>query len=120
MTAASALSVLEPLAIGATAAVHAPGWHGLPGGYPVRISPTGTQLDLPPQLSELEAVAINRDGQRLDGIKSISDEGTVEFTAESSAIMRSELGYDCHRLTLADIEEAAIELGARYAAYARG
>ncbi|MGW8331663.1 hypothetical protein ACWGNF_13720 [Streptomyces sp. NPDC055808] len=115
MTAASALSVLEPLATGTSARVHAPGWHGLPGGYPVRITPHGTELDLSPRLSEEEAVEINRDGQRHDGIAHIAEDGLVEFTDESVEVMREELGYTCKELALADVEEAAEELAARYA-----
>ncbi|MFJ8584838.1 hypothetical protein ACIRD2_09280 [Streptomyces sp. NPDC093595] len=119
MTAASALSVLEPLATGTAATVHAPGWHGLPGGYPVRITPEGTELDLPPGLSEAAAVEINADGQRHDGIARIEEDGRVEFTEESVEIMRAELGYHCKELALADVEEAAVELAARYAEYCR-
>ncbi|GFH38974.1 hypothetical protein [Streptomyces pacificus] len=115
MTAASALGVLEPLLTGSEATVHVPGWHGLPGGYPVRISQEGTTLDLPPQLGERDAVEINRDGQRHDGIARIAEDGLVEFTDESVEIMREELGYTCKQLALADVEEAADELAARYA-----
>ncbi|GHJ37178.1 hypothetical protein [Streptomyces sp. TS71-3] len=115
MTAASALGVLEPLATGAGATVHVPGWHGLPGGYPVRITREGSGLDLPPRLGERDAVEINRDGQRHDGIARIAEDGLVEFTDESVEIMREELGYTCKQLALADVEEAADELAARYA-----
>ncbi|MFF4415467.1 hypothetical protein ACFYY8_23290 [Streptosporangium sp. NPDC001559] len=119
MTAASALSVLEPLATGTGAEVHAPGWAGLPGGYPVRITPDGTELDLPPRLSEKEAVEINLDGQRHDGIARIGTDGLVEFTEESTEIMRAELGYHCKQLALDDAGQAAAELAARYAEYSR-
>ncbi|MER5887203.1 hypothetical protein ABT160_25555 [Streptomyces sp. NPDC001941] len=116
MTAASALGVLESLATGADVTAHVPGWHGLPGGYPVRMTAGGSRLDLPPGLSERAAVEINRDGQRHDGIAAIADDGLVEFTDESVQIMRDELGYTCKELALADVEEAATELTARYAA----
>ncbi|MFF8288717.1 hypothetical protein ACF068_05715 [Streptomyces sp. NPDC016309] len=119
MTAASALSVLEPLATGTTATVHAPGWHGLPGGYPVRITPDGTALDLPPGLDRRAAVEINLDGQRHDGIARIGEDGLVEFTEEAVEVMRTELGHHCKELALADVEEAAVELAARYAEYCR-
>jgi len=118
MTAASALSVLEPLATGATAAVHAPGWRGLPGGYPVRITADRVDLDLPVGLSEPAAVDINLDGQRLDGIDDIGEDGLVVFTEESMEIMRTELGYHCKQLGLDEMEDAAVELAARYAEYA--
>ncbi|MEU2060969.1 hypothetical protein [Streptomyces sp. NPDC013455] len=119
MTAASALGVLEPLAAASESTVHVPGWHGLPGGFPVRITPDGTALDLPPRLGEREATEINRDGQRHDGIARIAEDGLVEFTDESVEIMREELGYTCKQLALADAEEAADELAARYAEYCR-
>ncbi|MFD0391982.1 hypothetical protein ACFQ3Z_01365 [Streptomyces nogalater] len=60
---------------------------------------------------------INRDGQRHDGIARIAEDGLVEFTDESVEIMREELGYTCKQMALADVEEAADELAARYAEY---
>lgn len=72
-------------------------------------------IALPPRLGERDAVEINRDGQRHDGIARIAEDGLVEFTDESVEIMREELGYTCKQLALADVEEAADELAARYA-----
>ncbi len=82
VTAAAALPVLEALLPGAQPlrwTVPAPA--GLPGGYPVRIADGTVTLDLPPGLTEAEAVAFNEDKARGDGIERVDDDGTVHFTA---------------------------------------
>jgi hypothetical protein len=117
MTAASALSVLEPLADGRPALVHAPGPLGLPGGYPVALSPEGIRLVLPDRLTEREAVEVNLSGQVRDGITRIDADGTVHFEPSAVDVMRRELGYDCARMPLAEAEGRAAELGERFARY---
>lgn len=46
------------------------------------------------------------------------DDGTVVFTEPEMAIMKSMLGYECRRMSLADTPAWAAELGAKYAAFA--
>nr|WP_328796059.1 hypothetical protein [Halosaccharopolyspora lacisalsi] len=84
VTAAAAIPVLEALLPGAGPLRHstaAPA--GLPGGYPVRIVDGSVALDLPPGLSEAEAVAVNERMAAGDGIDSIDDDGTVHLTPAS-------------------------------------
>jgi hypothetical protein len=120
MTAASALSVLEPLVTSAAAFVHAPGPEGLPGGYPLRMTANGlVHLDLPTGLSREEAISINAAGQREDGIRRISD-GWVEFEDEQMEVMRTELGYQCTRMHWTEADDYAHELAKRYALYREG
>ena len=59
----------------------APG--GLPGGYPVWIANGAVTLDLPPGLTEQDAIAFNESMARWDGIDRIDADGTVHFTAAS-------------------------------------
>ncbi len=117
VTASSATAVLRTLADGIDRVVHAPGPLGLVGGYPVRISPDGLSVDLPEGLSIDEALAINRACQKFDGIDSVEADGTIRFMADSAAIIREEIGFDCPAVPLADCEEIAHELAVRFAEY---
>jgi len=89
---------------------HAPGPSGLPGGYPVRLSAHGADVVLPVDITLEEAVAINVEAQRHDGIESIAEDGTVVFTEKSYGIMKDIMGYDCRKLSVQDVDEAAKEL----------
>ncbi|WP_216214553.1 KR domain-containing protein [Amycolatopsis aidingensis] len=84
VTAAAVLPVLEALLPGAAPLRHstaAPA--GLPGGYPVRIADGAVTLDLPPGLTEAEAIACNERMAHGDGVESIDEDGTVHLTAAS-------------------------------------
>jgi hypothetical protein len=86
VTAAASIGVLEALLPGSAPlrwSVPAPG--GLPGGYPVRITAGAVALDLPPGLTERDAIAFNQAMARGDGIDRIDDDGTVHFTAAARA-----------------------------------
>lgn len=117
MTAASALSVLEPLIDGRDTQVHAPGPHGMVGGYPVAIESGRFRLLLPAGMDEAEAVAINLSGQRADGITEILQDGTVVFEPASMSVLTNALGYACDKLPLSDVEGRAQEIAARYGRY---
>jgi hypothetical protein len=81
ITAAAALPVLEALLPDAPPlrwSTPAPG--GRHGGYPVRIAGSRVELDLPPGVSEDDAIAYNARVGRGDGIERIDEDGTVHFT----------------------------------------
>jgi hypothetical protein len=61
---------------------HAAGVSGLPGGYPIQVSGGRIVLDLPNELSAVEAIAFNNKAARLDGIDRISSDGTLIYTTE--------------------------------------
>lgn len=119
LTAASAISILRAVADDTGAMCHAPGPLGLPGGYPVNVSSSTVSLALPQDLEVQEAIRINQDGLRFDGIDRIHSDGRVEFTASSAEIMKRLLGYSCASMSVADSGTCAAELGERYAAFAR-
>jgi len=98
---------------------HAPGPQGLPGGYPVVVSSEG--LDLAPikGLTLEEAIGINEESHRFDGIESIEADGTVVFCSDAVEAMHAELGYECKRLSPREAEQRANELIARFQEYAR-
>jgi hypothetical protein len=119
VTASSATAMLLALMRSKGDVVHGPGPLGLVGGYPVRVSRHGLLIDLPAQLTLEQAVAINRDCQRFDGIESVEDDGTVRFTDASAAVLRDVLGYDLQSYRPDECEACAEELGARFAEFAR-
>jgi hypothetical protein len=114
VAAASALSVLLPLIEGREAIVHAPAPGGLPGGYRVRIAEGKIEPALPAGLDLAEAIRVNEEGQKFDGIESIGVDGTVRFRSAQMAIMRDGLGYFCPTLRLEEAEPRARELRAKF------
>jgi hypothetical protein len=92
------------------ALTYVPGPEGLPGGYPTRLSKEGARVELPSEITRQEAIRINEESQKLDGIERIEDDGRVVFTSKAHAIMNELLGYDCKSLTPDKSEEKAREL----------
>jgi hypothetical protein len=82
---------------------------GLPGGYPCRLSEKGAEIVLP-GISKEEAIRINEEGGRIDGIERIKDDGTVVFCEENVEHMREVVGYECEELKPRDSGERAREL----------
>lgn len=119
VTASSATAMLMAIARGAGDVVHAPGPMGLVGGYPVRVSQHGFLVDLPAKLALDEAIAINRECQRFDGIEHVDDDGTVTFTDLASGVLRDVLGYDLRSYRPDECEARAEELAAHFAEFAR-
>ncbi|QXJ25865.1 hypothetical protein AGRA3207_007429 [Actinomadura graeca] len=118
MTTSSALSVLEPLADGTASEVHAPGFDGMHGGYPVRLNAGRAELDLPGGVTPSAAREINIIGQREDGIADIDGNGYITFEEASMQVMQDELGYRCPKMHWSEADGWARELAARYRAYA--
>ena len=86
-----------------------PGPNGLPGAYPARLSAEGAEVVLP-GITLREAIRINEEGAKIDGIEKIKDDGTVVFCDENVEYMRQVVGYDCKQLKLEESEERAQEL----------
>jgi len=118
LTASSAAAITLAMADDTGDFMHAPGPSGLPGGYPVRVDSEGGTVVLPADLTLEEAVRINEEGQRFDGIDRIDDDGTVHFVAKHMAIMKNMLGYECKLMKLEDTEEQYKELDRKFKAFA--
>jgi hypothetical protein len=88
-----------------------PGVNGLPGAYPARLSEKGAEIVLPGITIE-EAIRINEQGARIDGIEKIKGDGTVVFLDENVEYMKQVVGYNCKELKLEETEERAKELNA--------
>jgi len=118
LTAGSTVRLVQALLHPADTFLHVPAPGGLPGGYPVFASRNGIRLAEIPGLTQREAVAINNQSHRFDGIEQIQDDGIAVFEPQSVQILRDTLGYDCPKLHPDDAEFRATELIARFRTYA--
>jgi hypothetical protein len=118
LTASSAATITLAMADDTGEFTHAPGPSGMPGGYPVRVDRNGGSVILPKGLTLEEAIRINEDGQRYDGIDRIDEDGTVYYTESSVAIMNEMLGYDCKVMKLEDTVAQSQELGRKFKEFA--
>ena len=101
ITAAAALPVLLALLPGAdTLRFSAPAPQALPGGYPVVIRDGEVELDLPKNVDFQEAVDFHWRTSRLDGIESVTDDGTVLFSEKAKRAVASINPALCEPLTL--------------------
>lgn len=112
--ASSGVKMIVSLLRGDRAHIHAPGPNGLPGGYPVRLSPGKAEVLLPPGLSLEEAVRMNWIGLQVGGIEGIAPDGTVYCTEEAVAFMHDVVGYDARSFQVLETEERAKELLERF------
>ncbi len=113
VTAASSLPVLLALLPGAAPLLWStPSPHGLPGGYPVRIARGEVTLDLPPGVTEEQAVRFNQQQSRADGVERIDDDGTVHFTAAAREAVAAVDPALAEPLEIGDLEARAAQLDA--------
>lgn len=89
---------------------HSPGPNGLIGGYPLRISATGVKIELPQELTLEQAVKINADGAKFEGIEEIRGDGTLVVTDEAYEITKKLVGVECREVNPADALDWAKEL----------
>jgi len=68
--------------------IHAPGILGLPGGYPISIRNKKIDLDLPPAISQEQAIAFNNTCARADGVERIESDGTLVCTEDAIKIAK--------------------------------
>jgi hypothetical protein len=92
---------------------HAPSPGGLPGGYPVRLSRRGVELDLPPRLDRDDAIALNERAAAFDGIERVEPDGTIVFTGDVAERTEQLLGLRLERVRPDEVNEVADELAAR-------
>jgi hypothetical protein len=88
---------------------NAPSPGGLPGGYPVRIGSGGVRLALPEGITETEAIELNLEGQRRDGIKQIREDGTVIYEQAVVEGWRKVMNYNCSSFNVKDVDFVADE-----------
>ena len=119
LTAGSAVRLVRALLSNRESRLHAPAPNGLPGGYPVIASQEGVRPFSIPGLSLAQAMAINEQSHRFDGIERIEADGTVVFRPEAVAVLQHALGYGYDRLPPDQAEPMAMELMTRFDEFAR-
>ena len=119
-TAATAVKVIRAILQDTREIVNTPGPNGLPGAYPVRLGRETIEVVLPDDITIEEAIKINEEGNRLDGIEEIEEDGTIVITDKSHEIMRRMLGHDVKRFNVRDSHMVAGELGRAFRSYAEG
>jgi hypothetical protein len=113
LSAAATAHAVRALLADEPTATHAPAPNGLPGGYPVRLSRHGIELDLPTHLTREEAIALNERAARFDGIERIEPDGTIVFTGEVVAGTERLLGLRLERVRPNEVDGVADELASR-------
>jgi hypothetical protein len=111
--AASAVRNIKAIINDTNEFAHSPGPNGLPGGYPMRIGARGVEVVLPKEVTLEEAVKINLDGLKYDGVEEIKKDGTVVLTTEAYDTGEELYGLGLREYRFADMEDIARELVAR-------
>ncbi|MCJ1781135.1 saccharopine dehydrogenase NADP-binding domain-containing protein [Mammaliicoccus sciuri] len=96
---------------------HSPSPKGLPGGYPILLSNKGAELALPEGITELEAIKINEESSKMDGIERIEDDGTVIFADYAHEILKDMIGFDRKSFKPEESHEVALEMMNKYKQY---
>ena len=98
---------------------HAPSPNGMVGGYPVRIGADGPKVVLPDSITEEEAIDINLEGQRRDGIEEIRDDGTIIFPDKVVKVIDKLFHFKLKSFKVQEVDEYAKELWAKLQEAAR-
>lgn len=96
---------------------HSPTPQGLPGGYPIHLSQEGAEVVLPEGITLEEAIKINEDSAKLDGIERIDDNGTVVFADYAHEILKDMIGFDRKSFKPEESHEVALEMMGLYKEY---
>lgn len=108
ISSANAVPVLLALAGEGARRVHVPGPGGRTGGYPVVADKSGVVLDLPPGVSEGEAIAWNAQFEEADGV-SIRD-GRVIYAERVRSLLAQHSPELAKGFRVTEVEEAAAAL----------
>ncbi|WP_343211675.1 hypothetical protein QEZ52_22180 (plasmid) [Aliisedimentitalea scapharcae] len=99
VTASAGIRALQALTSESPQSIHLPGIGALLGGYPVQASTSGIVLDLPLEWSLDQAIAVNEQSLAWDGIKSVTEDGTIIYTPETCEGLHNLLGSTPGSLT---------------------
>lgn len=114
VSASSAVRNLKALLAEKPVSTHSPGPNGLPGGYPVLLSEAGAEVELPPEITLEEAIALNTEAQTYDGVRAIDSDARVHFMPYAIEIMKEVLGFDCPSFTPDECADLAREQMRRF------
>lgn len=109
ISGASGVTLILALAAGNAWAGHVPGPHGLPGGYPVKVSENGSMsLDLPGSVSIDEAIAWNDAFERECGL-TVSG-GRARYNGRLAELLRAEGFTYADGFNVAGLEEVCTDM----------
>jgi hypothetical protein len=110
MVASSATKMITAIINDTKEIVHSPGPNGLIGGYPVQVSANGVKVVLPSDWSLEEAIRVNKESMKFDGLEEIKDDGTIVFTEKIVKIFREAFSFYCPELKVSEWEKRGEEL----------
>jgi len=110
ISGASGVTLMLALIAGRSWQGHAPGPHGLPGGYPVRWHDGELRLDLPASVSESQAIAWNAAFERAHGL-TVTD-GQVRYHGRLRALLGEAGWTHADGFALTDLEPVCTSLQA--------
>jgi hypothetical protein len=110
LTAAATGATVRAMLADEPQRLHVPSPGGLPGGYPVQISRAGIALDLPPGLTETDAIAVNAVAARWDGIERIEPTGAFVYCDWLTAAAERAIGVRLERVEPDELETVAEQL----------
>lgn len=121
LTAATVSALVDALIGEEPQRLHVPSPAGLPGGYPVTVSGGGIELDLPEGIDLSEAITVNEQAARFEGIAGIDADGTLHYSEAATAAAREVLGLTLTDVPLERLAEVANDLdrAQRTVGYAR-
>lgn len=114
ITAASAIETAKAILSEKVSIRHAAGIHGNIGGYPVKLGYGKAELILPEGISYEEAIQINNQGMKMDGVEKIDLDGSVIFTEREHYWLQEGLGLRWKKMKLEDALPMAEELRSAY------
>ncbi len=118
LTAVSVVRLIRALCGDDEVPLHAPGPHGLPGGYPILAGRMQVRVAPIDGLGEPAAIALNERSHRYEGIETIEPDGTVVFCPEDAETLHGALGYSCSRLPPGEVAARGQEIVDRFRAFA--
>lgn len=93
---------------------HAPGPNGMIGGYPIRVGAKGVQVVLPGGITMEQAVKINTESIKFEGVQEIREDGTLVMTEEGFQIGKELLNIECREIKVSDTDNWAKEILSAY------
>jgi len=89
---------------------HCPGPAGQLGGYPCRLSAKGAEIFLPEGITLNEAIRMQEEAQKAEGIEEIREDGTVVLTDEAVRIIDEVIPWNTKKqFNIVDCEQVAAE-----------
>jgi hypothetical protein len=74
----------------------------------------GAKLALPDGITEEEAIKLNLEGQKRDGIEEIKGDGTIVFPEPVYQAAKKVYDFDCKSFNIKDVDEVATEQMAKF------